>query len=100
VRVKDGWGACEGWVRVRVNGTDATGTEATGTGAHVTAPVDHQSHDHQSHALQADGSVRVEPKMSAEDAADAVLYMASLPLSANVLSMTVMATNMPFVGRG
>jgi NAD(P)-dependent dehydrogenase (short-subunit alcohol dehydrogenase family) len=51
-------------------------------------------------ALQADGSVRAEPVMSAEHVADAVLYMASLPLSANVLSMTVMAPGMPFVGRG
>ena len=49
---------------------------------------------------QADGSVRPEPRMSQEDAADAVHYMASLPLSANVLQMTVMATKMPLVGRG
>ncbi len=51
-------------------------------------------------ALQADGSILGEPTMSADDVADAVLYMASLPLSANVLSMTVMASGMPFVGRG
>jgi NAD(P)-dependent dehydrogenase (short-subunit alcohol dehydrogenase family) len=50
--------------------------------------------------LQADGSVEAEPTMSAEHVADAVLYMASLPLDANVLSLTVMATGMPFVGRG
>jgi NAD(P)-dependent dehydrogenase (short-subunit alcohol dehydrogenase family) len=50
--------------------------------------------------LQADGSIEAEPTMSAEHVADAVLYMASLPLDANVLSMTVMATGMPFVGRG
>ena len=49
---------------------------------------------------QADGSSRAEPRMEATDAADAVYYMASLPLSANVLAMTVMATNMPLVGRG
>ena len=49
---------------------------------------------------QADGSVRHEARMEASDAADAVFYMASLPLSANVLSMTVMATKMPLVGRG
>ena len=49
---------------------------------------------------QADGSSRVEPRMEVTDAADAVYYMASLPLSANVLAMTVMATNMPLVGRG
>ena len=47
-----------------------------------------------------DGSVRPEPRMSQTDAANAVHYMASLPLTANVLQMTVMATNMPFVGRG
>jgi NAD(P)-dependent dehydrogenase (short-subunit alcohol dehydrogenase family) len=51
-------------------------------------------------ALQADGSIVPEPTMSAEDVADAVLYMVRLPLSANVLSMTVMASDMPFVGRG
>jgi NAD(P)-dependent dehydrogenase (short-subunit alcohol dehydrogenase family) len=51
-------------------------------------------------ALQADGSILAEPTMSAEDVADAVLYMAGLPLDANVLSITVMATGMPFVGRG
>jgi NAD(P)-dependent dehydrogenase (short-subunit alcohol dehydrogenase family) len=51
-------------------------------------------------ALQADGEVRPEPTMSAEHVADAVLYMAGLPLDANVLSMTVMASGMPFVGRG
>jgi NAD(P)-dependent dehydrogenase (short-subunit alcohol dehydrogenase family) len=49
---------------------------------------------------QADGSVAAEPTMSTEDVARAVVYMASLPLEANVLSMTVMATQMPFLGRG
>ncbi len=49
---------------------------------------------------QADGSVRAEPLMEVDDAASAVLYMASLPLSANVQFMTVMATTMPFIGRG
>ncbi|MBV8220775.1 MAG: hypothetical protein JO325_20115, partial [Solirubrobacterales bacterium] len=51
-------------------------------------------------ALQADGSVLAEPTMSVDDVADAVLYMVELPLNANVLSMTVMASGMPFVGRG
>jgi NAD(P)-dependent dehydrogenase (short-subunit alcohol dehydrogenase family) len=50
--------------------------------------------------LQADGSIRTEPTMSIEDVADAVLYMVRLPPDANVLSMTVMASQMPFVGRG
>lgn len=49
---------------------------------------------------QADGSVRAEPRMAVDDVARAVGYMASLPLDANVLSMTVLATGMPFVGRG
>jgi len=49
---------------------------------------------------QADGTVAAEPRMEASDVANAVLYMASLPLEANVLFMTVMATKMPFVGRG
>ncbi|MEZ5778596.1 MAG: SDR family oxidoreductase [Paracoccaceae bacterium] len=49
---------------------------------------------------QPDGSVRAEPMMRAEEVAAAVLHMASLPLSSNVLNMTIMATDMPFVGRG
>jgi NADP-dependent 3-hydroxy acid dehydrogenase YdfG len=51
-------------------------------------------------ALQADGSIVGEPTMSVDAVADAVLYMVELPLNANVLSMTVMASGMPFVGRG
>ncbi len=50
--------------------------------------------------LQPDGSKRPEPRMPAEDIGRAVSYMASLPLDSNVLFMTVMATKMPFVGRG
>lgn len=49
---------------------------------------------------QADGSLRAEARMDVADVARAVVYMAELPLSATVLSMTVMATGMPFVGRG
>jgi NAD(P)-dependent dehydrogenase (short-subunit alcohol dehydrogenase family) len=49
---------------------------------------------------QANGSVAVEPVMDVQHVARAVLYMASLPLDANVLFMTVMATKMPLVGRG
>jgi NAD(P)-dependent dehydrogenase (short-subunit alcohol dehydrogenase family) len=49
---------------------------------------------------QADGSVAAEATMDVSNVADAVLYMAGLPLDANVLFMTVMATTMPFVGRG
>jgi NAD(P)-dependent dehydrogenase (short-subunit alcohol dehydrogenase family) len=51
-------------------------------------------------AQQPDGSVLVEPMMDVRHAADAVLYMAGLPLEANVQFLTVMATNMPFIGRG
>jgi NAD(P)-dependent dehydrogenase (short-subunit alcohol dehydrogenase family) len=50
--------------------------------------------------LQADGETRVEPTMHVDNVARAVLTMASLPLDANVLFLTVMATNMPLVGRG
>jgi len=50
--------------------------------------------------LQADGSTAVEPMLDLAHVAEAVKYMASLPLDANVLSLTVMATKMPFVGRG
>jgi len=49
---------------------------------------------------QADGSIRPEARMSADDVGRAVVYMANLPPEANVLFMTVMATEMPFVGRG
>jgi NAD(P)-dependent dehydrogenase (short-subunit alcohol dehydrogenase family) len=49
---------------------------------------------------QADGSVRPEPLMDVEDVARSLVYMASLPLTSNVQFLTVMATKMPFVGRG
>ena len=49
---------------------------------------------------QADGSIKVEPVMDVAHVASAVVYMASLPLEANVQFMTVMATKMPLVGRG
>jgi NAD(P)-dependent dehydrogenase (short-subunit alcohol dehydrogenase family) len=49
---------------------------------------------------QADGSTRAEPLMDVAHVASAVLYMANLPKDANVLFMTIMATGMPFVGRG
>ncbi len=49
---------------------------------------------------QANGTIAPEPRMDVECVARAVLYMASLPLEANVLFMTVMATQMPLVGRG
>jgi NAD(P)-dependent dehydrogenase (short-subunit alcohol dehydrogenase family) len=50
--------------------------------------------------LQPDGSLRPEPTMAVADVARAVVYMASLPLDANVATMTVTATKMPFIGRG
>ncbi|MBM3960109.1 MAG: SDR family oxidoreductase [SAR202 cluster bacterium] len=49
---------------------------------------------------QADGSIAVEPTFDVNHVARAVLHMASLPLDTNVLFMTIMATKMPFVGRG
>lgn len=49
---------------------------------------------------QAHGAVAVEPTMDAEHVAQAVVYMANLPLDANVQFMTIMATKMPFIGRG
>ena len=49
---------------------------------------------------QANGTLMVEPRMDVKHVADAVVHMASLPLEANVQFMTVMATKMPFVGRG
>src|ERR1700716_180775 len=50
--------------------------------------------------MQPDGTMKQEPRMDAKAVGDAVAYMASLPLDANVLFMTVMASKMPFVGRG
>lgn len=50
--------------------------------------------------LQADGSEKIEPTISVDEVARAVLYMAGLPLSANVPFMTVMANKMPYMGRG
>jgi NAD(P)-dependent dehydrogenase (short-subunit alcohol dehydrogenase family) len=50
--------------------------------------------------MQANGEVAVEPMMEATEVADAVIHMASLPLTTNVQFMTIMATKMPFVGRG
>jgi NAD(P)-dependent dehydrogenase (short-subunit alcohol dehydrogenase family) len=49
---------------------------------------------------QANGTMAVEPRIDVRHVADAVLYMANLPLDANVQFLTVMATQMPFVGRG
>lgn len=50
--------------------------------------------------VQADGSVKNEPRIDVQHVADAVLYMANLPLDANVQFMTLMATKMPYIGRG
>ena len=49
---------------------------------------------------QANGEIMVEPVIDSKHCGEAVAYMASLPLEANILTMTIMATNMPFVGRG
>jgi NAD(P)-dependent dehydrogenase (short-subunit alcohol dehydrogenase family) len=50
--------------------------------------------------MQANGEVKVEPRMDVKHVASAIVYMASLPLDANVQFLTIMATKMPFVGRG
>ena len=50
--------------------------------------------------LQANGQTAAEPRLDVAHVVRAVLYMASLPLDANVQFMTVMATKMPFIGRG
>lgn len=49
---------------------------------------------------QANGSVAVEPRMKADEVANAVVHMASLPLDANIQFVTIMATQMPYIGRG
>lgn len=56
--------------------------------------------DMQTGMMQAHGTVTAEPTMDVEHAAKAVVYMASLPLDANVQFMTIMATKMPYIGRG
>ena len=50
--------------------------------------------------VQADGSIKKEPTFNPDHVADAVLHLASLPLDTNILNMTIMASNMPFIGRG
>ena len=50
--------------------------------------------------IQADGSIRREPTFDTEHIADAVLHLVNLPLDTNILNMTIMASNMPFIGRG
>jgi NAD(P)-dependent dehydrogenase (short-subunit alcohol dehydrogenase family) len=50
--------------------------------------------------LQPDGQIRPEPRMDVEHVAQAIVFMAGLPLESNVQFMTIMATKMPFVGRG
>lgn len=50
--------------------------------------------------LQADGTMKAEPRMDVRHVADAVVHMASLPLEANIQFMTIMATTMPYIGRG
>jgi NAD(P)-dependent dehydrogenase (short-subunit alcohol dehydrogenase family) len=62
----------------------------------ATAMTSRMSHG----TLQADGSLREEPTMDVRHVADAIVHMAALPLDANVQFMTIMATQMPFVGRG
>lgn len=54
----------------------------------------------QSGVLQANGTIMPEPTFDVRHVVDAIVYMASLPLDANVQFMTIMATNMPFIGRG
>ena len=50
--------------------------------------------------VQADGSIKKEPTFDPEHVANAVLHLASLPLDTNILNMTIMASNMPFIVRG
>ena len=49
---------------------------------------------------QADGSMKAEPTIDVQNIGDAVVHMANLPLDTNILFMTIMANEMPFVGRG
>ena len=51
-------------------------------------------------AMQADGRMAAEPTIDPDEVGAAVAHMANLPLSTNILTLTIMATKMPFVGRG
>jgi NAD(P)-dependent dehydrogenase (short-subunit alcohol dehydrogenase family) len=62
--------------------------------------ITEMSEQYKDGVMQANGTIAPEPRMAVEHVAEAVLYMANLPLDANVQFMTVMATAMPFVGRG
>ena len=73
---------------------------ACGPDRHRERDLADDGEDGAGHAAGQTASVRPEPTMDVENVAKAVLYMASLPLDANVLTLTVMATKMPFVGRG
>ena len=102
----------------RPNSVAYTATKHAITGLTKTAALDGRAHDiavgqidignaatemterMKAGVPQADGSLRPEPLMDLRHAAQAVVHMASLPLESNVLFMTVMATKMPFVGRG
>ena len=70
---------------------EAAGDAKAGGGEMLAVPTD---------IGQPDGTRLAEPRMDVRHVADAVLYMANLPLDANVQFLTVMATKMPFVGRG
>lgn len=102
----------------RPNSVAYTSTKHTITGLTKSTPLDGRKYDiacgqidignastditerMEKEILQEDGSVKVEPRMSVDHLANAVLYMDGLPLDANVQFMTVMATKMPFVGSG
>ena len=73
------------------------GTSVSAASTNAATPMTQRM---QTGVLQPDGSTRVEPTMDVQAVADAIVYMAGLPLDANVLAMTVMATTMPYVGRG
>jgi NAD(P)-dependent dehydrogenase (short-subunit alcohol dehydrogenase family) len=85
-----------------------TATKHAITGLTKSTALDGRAHDiacgqidiGNAHTDMTAGVARIEPVMDVKAVADAVVYMASLPLSANVQFMTVMATKMPFIGRG
>ena len=80
-------------------GHDESGRYKVGANAALHSAA-RETREHCEGVPQADGSTRVEPRMDVRHVADAVVYMASLPLDANVQFITVMATQMPFIGRG
>ena len=79
---------------------DVDSTPSSGDSRSLTNAATSRNEDTAQGRLQETGRVEAEPRMDVEHVARGVVYMATLPLEANVQFMTVMATKMPYIGRG